>query len=338
MEGYKSSTAIGMRMNFSDRLGLQEADLTVSYTPETRLPADERWHVRGHYAYSGFGLSFAYNGADFYDLVGPTKTSRKGYSVGLDYDKTLIFDDPRSMNLTLALTRYGDLERLPDFQNVATSFDEFLTFATDLIYSNRAASLGAVSHEKGHRWQLSSHATYVRGNLYPQVIGRLDLGTPLPLHHSSVWLRTAAGLATADRDEPFANFYFGGFGNNWVDHRSIARYGQWYSFPGLALNQIAGTNFAKATLEWKLPPLHFRRVGFSALYLTWARFALFSSALITNLDAASVQHVAASAGAQMDVRIRLLSQFKLTLSLGFARAAEKRRRATDEFMISLKVL
>ena len=37
---------------------------------------------------------------------------------------------------------------------------------------------------------------------------------------------------TATRDDPVANFYFGGFGNNYVDSRTIKRYREYDAFPG----------------------------------------------------------------------------------------------------------
>ena len=50
--------------------------------------------------------------------------------------------------------------------------------------------------------------------MIPRLDATLDLGLPLPIHHSSIWLRTAGGHAFGEVDDPFANFFFGGFGNN----------------------------------------------------------------------------------------------------------------------------
>ena len=36
--------------------------------------------------------------------------------------------------------------------------------------------------------------------------------------------RNALGGSTGDRDDPLANFFFGGFGNNYVDHGDAKRY------------------------------------------------------------------------------------------------------------------
>ena len=160
----------------------------------------------------------------------------------------------------------------------------------------------------------------------------------LPLVHSSIWLRSSAGYSPGDRDEPFANFYFGGFGNNWVDHREEKRYREWYSFPGVELNEIGGTNYAKSMFEWNLPPIRFRRVGTPGFYLTWARPALFASGIVTNMDERPARRVVSNVGAQVDFRLSMLSRLDLTLSLGYALAFEDGARARNEYMVSLKLL
>jgi len=338
VEGYKNTTAGGLRLNFADDLGLHGADVTVTYTPETNLPKDERWHVGSHYSYGEWDLGFSYNKADFYDLFGPTKTSRRGYSASLERSKNLIFDEPRTLDLNLGVAGYWDLERLPDYQNVATAVDEFYNVWGDLTYENMDASLGAAEQEKGIQWSLAPSGTYVKEEFYPAMVATLDLGVPLPLAHTSVWLRTAGGMSEDLKDDPFANFYFGGFGNNWVDRGKVKRYREWYSFPGLELNEVGGTNFAKGMVELNLPPLRFRRLGFPVLYASLARMSVFASALATNLDDDTLRREVGNIGAQLDIQMQLLSNLRLTLSFGYARAVEKDRRGSDEGMISLKVL
>lgn len=338
VEGYKNSTAGGIRFNFADYLGLQHADLTVSYTPELRLPADERWHARANYSYGQWNLGFKYNRADFYDLFGPTRTSRRGYSATLERSLSVIRDDSRTANLKIGAAGYWNLERLPEYQNIPAAFDEFYSGWADLTYENLTTSLGAVEQEKGIRWTLSPTGAYVRDDFYPALIATFDGGVPLPLPHSSIWLRTAAGAARDLKDDPFANFYFGGFGNNWVDRGKIKRYREWYSFPGLELNEIGGTSFVKGLAEWNLPPLRFRRLGGASLYASWARLSLFVAALATNIDDKSARREVGNVGAQLDIQMQLLSNLRLTLSFGVARAVEKNRRGSDEGMVSLKVL
>ncbi len=338
VEGYKDFASYGLRFNFSDPILLHHLDLTASYTPNQSLPAAERWHAALNYQFWNWKLSATYNNASFYDLFGPTKTSRKGYAAAVQYKKYLIYDDPRTLDYSLGAAGYGGLERLPDFQNVAASFDKFLTLKASLTYQFFQRSIGAVDDEKGVKWQLVSRTNYVRTKVFPRAQANFDYGLALPLNHSSIWLRNSVGHSFGSRREPFANFYFGGFGNNWVDYLEAKRYREDYSFPGVELNDIAGTNYAKTLLEWTLPPLRFRRLGFQALYCNWMRCAFFTSGILTNLESAAQRRRLVNAGGQMDFRLAFLSSLESTFSLGYAVAVERGQPPAKEFMVSLKLL
>jgi hypothetical protein len=338
VEGFKDFPAYGARFNFADPVFSHSIDVTASYTPNRVLPANERIHTVVNYRVWEWKMSASYNGADFYDLFGPTKASRKGYSLTLQYKDYAIFDEPETMDYRFTVGGFWGLERLPEFQNISTSFDNFWSLDARLNYQNLAKSLGSVDDEKGLLWQGAAHANHVRGKAYPRLNTNLAYGFLLPINHSSVWLRSSLGYSFGDRNSPFANFYFGGFGNNWVDIGEIRRYREDHSFPGLEINQIGGISYFKGLIEWDLPPIRFRRFGFQSLYCNWSRIAFFSSTLAANPDDAPTRKLAVTAGGQVDFRLVLFSSFESTFSLGYAIAAEKNQRFSDEFMISLKIL
>ena len=340
VEGYKDYGSVGAHLDLQDPGYSGKVGLTFSYTPTSDLDSKERPHVSADLEKGPWRLAFKANSADFYDLFGPTKTSRKGESLGLRYEKNLMTDTPKSLDLSIATAGYIDLERLPYAQNITVSFDKLWTTSANLSFRNLKASLGAVDYEKGYKWRLFAANNYANEKAFPLFAGSFDIGTPLLLDHSSLWLRTAAGYSPGKRIEPFANFYFGGFGNNWVDHGEVKRYRDYDSFPGIEINEAGGTNFVKAGLDWNLPPLRFRRVGFPWFYIGYARTSIFSSGLVTNVDNPSeVPRMSlVDLGAQVDFRFTLLSYMSMTLSLGYAGATGQDRKPSDEFMFSLKIL
>ena len=338
LQGYKDSAAAGVRLNFSDPVQLHKASLTASYTPDRAVPSGERLHVDARYERYDWSARFRWNAGDFYDLFGPTKTSLKGWSLGTTWQKALVWDQPRELRLKVGATYYGGLDRLPDFQEIGTSFDRLLAVKARLRYENERHSLGHVDEEKGHTWEVGLSNDLVNGKLYPKAWGGFDWGVALPLRHSSVWLRSAAGYTPREEDQPFASFYFGAFGNNWVDFRDEKRYREILSFPGVDLDEIPGSNFARSMLEWNLPPVRFRSAGTADLYVSWARPALFATLLATNLDQVAGRHVVGNVGGQVDFRINALTRLELTLSLGQAVAFEDGVRPRHETMVSLKVL
>jgi hypothetical protein len=250
----------------------------------------------------------------------------------------LVFDEPRRLTFTIDGRVAGHLDQLPEYQNVAVHVDRLYTLIGDLSYTNVRSSLGNVDDEKGQRWSIAVRNDVVNRALFAKAHATYDLGVALPIPHSSIWLRNAAGVSPQNAAEPFANFYFGGFGNNYVDHQIEQRYREYYALPGTELNEIGGRNFAKSTIEWNVPPVHFRRAGTPGFYLTWMRPSIFAGALVTNLDAQAARRTVTDIGGQLDFRLNLLSTLDLTLSVGGAVAFEQGLGPRHEAMVSLKVL
>jgi hypothetical protein len=335
VQGYKDTAAVGMRANFSDPLGLNRASVSAAISPG---PSDERVHLASSYERYDWRARFELNRADFYDLVGPTKTSRKGYVIGGGHHSTLLFDEPRRLELDVDGSFSGNLDRLPEFQNVVVDVRRLGQTEAKLQFSDVRNSLGSVDDETGTKWSAVAHADAVHGDVIPRWYGTLDHGWAMPAGHSSFWLRGAAGLSPHSRDDPFANFYFGGFGNNWVDAGDEKRYRTYSSFPGLSIDEVPGRNFVKAVAEWNLPPLRFTHAGTPGFYAAWVRPALFAGGLITNVDARQVRQRAVDAGGQIDVRFSVLSALDMTVSAGAAVAFRADGPARGEAMVSLKIL
>jgi len=344
LEGYEdaagnAAVAGGVRLNFSDLIGTTALDLTSTYSPDPDLAAAERLHLRAVFRHWNWRVTAALNRADFYDLFGPTKTSRRGYSLALQYQDNLLFDPPRSLAYTLHVAGYGGLETVPEYQNVAAPFDKLLAFSADLAYGSLRRSLGAVEDELGTTWDVTVRGNYVNRALYPRLNLDVAKGFLLPLDHSSLWLRASAGTALAgDRTDPFARFYFGGFGNNWVDYRASRQFRDTESVPGIPINKVGGANYGKVQVEWTSPPLRFRRAGIPSCYLRWAGLSLFATGLVTDVDDATTRSTVASAGAQVDVRLVTLSHLDSTFSLGFAVAGGKGVPRGSAFMFSFKIM
>lgn len=344
LEGYQdaagtNAVAAGVRLNFSDRLGATGLEVTGSYSPDARLAADERLHLRAVFRHWNWKLSAVLNRADFYDLFGPTKVSRRGYGLVAQYGDNLYLDGPTSLGYTIQAARYGDLAILPEFQNVATAFRELTSVAADLNYRSLRRSLGAIDDELGSSATLALRGNAVNGGFYPRLSLDAARGILLPIDHSALWFRASAGQSLAsNRDQSFARFYFGGFANNWVESRAAKQFRAAESFPGLEINQVSGANFVRGQVEWMLPPFRFRDVGIPSAYLRWAGLSLFATGLVTDLDEAAQRRTVQSLGSQLDVRLITLSHLESTLSLGYALAKGEGIPWRRALMVSLKLM
>jgi hypothetical protein len=338
LQGYKKQTGFGYRFNFEDPLGFAKLGIVTAYTPTESLPANERGHVDITGSYLGWKTALSWNRSDFYDIFGPTQRSRKGYAAELGYDWLLIYDEPRKLEAIFDVAYYDQIDTLPNAQNVPTTFTRLVTSKVGLRYTDERQSIGGVDAEKGLAWSLIYQGNSVSGEITPQLLGTFDIGTALPLPNSALWLRTAGGIADGSHNQTVANFYFGGFGNNYVDDGTIKRYREYYSLPGFGLNQISGLNFAKELVEFDSPPVIFESVGTPAFYLTWLRPSIFAAGLWTEPANNSQRKDYYSLGAQADLRFTVLHWYDMTLSFGAAAGYQGSRRAGTEWMISLKIM
>ena len=143
-----------------------------------------------------YSISAGYNAANFYDLFGPTKFSRKGLSLNLGWDHKIIWDPPKNLDLAFNLGGFYGLDQSPEFQQItAVGFDEDFFFDVDasLSYRNFNNSLGAVDYEKGVSASLRTSTTISAGNFFPRIMATYDYGFQLPVNHASFWVRSAAG-------------------------------------------------------------------------------------------------------------------------------------------------
>ena len=233
---------------------------------------------------------------------------------------------------------YDQIDTLPTAQNVSTNFTRLVTGEARLVYTDVKRSIGAVDDEKGVAWQLVYTGNRVNGEIVPQFRGGLDLGLALPIGNSSVWLRSAAGVANGDRNNTVANFYFGSFGNNYVDDKSVKRYRQYDKFPGFGIDEISALSFVREMGEWNLPPVVFESVGTPSLYVNWMRPSIFIAGLWADPGNSSLRKDYMSLGAQVDLRLSVLHWYEMTLSAGYAVGYQGGQRAGSEWMISLKIM
>lgn len=338
LQGYKEAIGLGYHVNVEDPLRFASVGVTAAVTADGDLSDDERGHFEIYARYLGLRADLSWNRSDFYDLFGPTKRSRKGYAAKLGYDWLIIFDDPRKLTATFDVALYGKIDRLPDAQNVETTFSRLLTGEVGLRYSNSRRSIGGVDDEKGIGAHAVATVNRVNGETLTQLRGGFDYGFALPTPNSSLWLRSVAGVASGDRDNIVAPFYFGGFGNNYIDNREIKRYREYSAMPGFGLNELTGLSFFRQMVEWNAPPIVFESVGTPAFHLTWLRPALFASALWTDPEDKKHRQDYGSLGAQADFRFTVLHWYDMTLSVGYAVGFASGRRSGSEFMVSLKIL
>ena len=188
---------------------------------------------------------------------------------------------PRRFEVRYDVAYYDKIDTLPNAQNVETTFTRLVTGEVGLHYTDVRRSIGAVDDEKGVALVAGRQGKPGDGaRSRRRSTARSISGFQLPIPHSSIWLRSAAGGANGDRNNTLANFYFGGFGNNYVDSGPVQRYREYYSLPGFEIDQVSGLNFVRQMVEWNLPPVIFESVGTPSFHLAWLRPAVFADGAV----------------------------------------------------------
>jgi hypothetical protein len=296
----------------------------------------ERFHANVEYQTPNWKLTYWHNLADVYDLAGPVLRSRTGDAFIADYSKPLIYDPPRQLDLFGSAAAYFGLRDLPGAQNIASP-KNIRSAQIGLRYTNTTASQGGVDHEKGIAGRIVAAADQAEGHLYPKLFGGFDLGTALPWHNASVWVYGQAGISGGRRLSPLAAYYFGSFGNNYVDDRAVKRYREMESMPGFEIDEIEARKFGKLTGEFNFPPVRFAEVGVPAFYLSYIRPAAFAGIMATEAPDGS-HHSYQNVGGQFDLSFTVALRLPMVLSLGAAAGFEEGHYRKTEWLASLKIM
>ena len=145
-------------------------------------------------------------------------------------------------------------------------------------------------------------------------------------------------MANGDRNSTVANFYFGGFGNNYVDDKSVKRYRKYDSLPGFGIDEVSALN---SCARW--PNGICRRTCSSRSARRASTFAGCGRRCSPPgcgriRDNWSQRKEYGSVGAQADLYFSVLHRYDMTLSAGYAVGFEGSRRKGSEWMISLKIM
>jgi hypothetical protein len=336
VEGYKGAWSPGWYFHWEDPLQFNQINASISISPFDHMRFKDRFHARAELKTLNWDLKYQHNAGDFYDLFGPVKRSRHGDSVVAAYNKTIVYDPPRQLDLLASAAVYTGLEVLPNAQNIPSPRN-IESVEIGAKYHDFRQSLGGVDHEKGIAWRMLGDLDYAQGEAFPKLYGGIDYGVPLPVPNSSVWVYAHAGTAAGRRASPLAAFYFGSFRNNYVDDRPVKRYREMESFPGFSIDEIAARRFAKLTGEVNMPPIRFAEVGTPAFFLSYVRPAIFGGFMAAQ-EPDRTSHHYADLGGQLDLNFTVALRLPMVLSFGAAGGWRDGHYRKTEWLASLKIL
>ena len=335
VSGYDRKAAFGYYFHIADPLQFRQLSVSLAYSPY-QVKGSERLHANVEFQTPFWKLNYWHNLSDVYDLAGPVIRSRKGDAVIASYNRPLIYDPPRQLDVFGSAAAYFGLRQLPGAQNIPSP-ENLRSAEIGLRYTNTTKAQGGVDHEKGIAARIVAGSDQATGDFFPRFYGGFDIGRALPWSNSSVWLYTHAGMVGGQRENPLAAYYFGSFRNNYVDDRSEKRYREMESFPGFEIDEIAARRFVKTTGEINLPPIRFAEVGTAAFYLSHVRPAAFAGAMATQSPDGRSHHYY-NLGGQLDFNFTVAMRLPMVLSIGAAAGWDDGDYRKTEMLASLKIM
>ena len=335
VSGYAQKPAFGYYFHIADPLQFRQFSADISVSPY-HVHGGQRFHLNTEFQTPNWKLTYWHNLADVYDVFGPVLRSRKGDAVIAEYNKPLIYDPPRQLDVFGSAAAYFGLDQLPGAQNVPSP-KNLRSAEIGLRYTNSTRALGGVDHEKGVEGRIAIGTDQAQGHWFPRAYGGLSAGTALPFPNSSAWIYAWAGTVGGQRASPVAAYYLGAFGNNYVDNRPEKRYRELESFPGFDIDEIAARKFGKLTGEVNFPPVRFAELGTPAFYLSYIRPAVFAGAMATEAPDGS-GHRYYDVGTQLDLSFTVALRLPMVFSVGAAHGWEDGHSRRTEWLASLKIM
>lgn len=333
---------LGYHLAFYDPLSICSVNLFLGTSPWSNNDWKNRFHAMAEIKYWNWTLNASWNKTSFYDLFGPRRSSRKGYSVSLAYDVNRSLQSPFVWGWGGSLAHYGDLDALPMYQEIEIDNDvtSFQTLDLHINVQKTRRSLGAIEPEQGFKAEADASVYLVGGKLFPAVCATFEQGFLLPIgKHNSFWLRGTFGQNFGDSSSSFGNDYFGGFRNNYVDNGEINRFRTTLSMPGAKIDDICAHSYAKFNGEISFSPIRLNNFGALQCYPNYIQFNLFANDLMADYWGSESCNKAnyISVGTQMNIPLVLFTHMSTTLSAGYAYIWGNGKQS-GEFMISLKLL
>ena len=333
---------LGYHLAFYDPLSLASINLFLGTSPWSSNDWDNRFHATADISYWGWNLKAAWNEACFYDLFGPRRSSRQGYSLELGYSASHTLQSPYTWSWGFDVGHYGNLDALPLYQEIAVD-NNITSFQTLDLYLNGGkakGTIGAVEVERGYKYSLEGSMYLAGGKLFPAAKATYERGFLLPVgHNNSFWIRSTVGQNFGDSDSSFGNEYFGGFRNNYVDNGAVNRFRTTLSMPGAPIDEICAHAYAKFNGELSFTPIRLNNFGALKCYPNYIQLTTFVNDLMADYwgSERSYKENYISVGAQMNIPLVLFTYMSTTLSVGYARIWGG-GLDSGELMVSLKLL
>ncbi len=338
VSGFQDDVMIGLYTHISDPLIIHDLKLEFGITPFNKNSLLPYYHFRGRYDYrKKFEILVEHNAPDFYDLFNKRKVGIIGTRVNVSYSNFWLYDNPHKIKQKTDVTYYTGVKFFND-NSLEVLVEDFLVAQTVFNSKYLRRSIGSSDYEDGNEFTLSLVGfgqTPKDPDIAGHVFGEWSLFKTWLAKHNVFHLKLDGGYHFENENLVQAKFYFGGFGNRYVENKSVKQFRKVFRFPGVPIYSLVADSFGKFLIENSFPPIRFSSLSFFGRhYLSHIDISIYSQGLF--LDFPNPQKYI-NAGAQLSILFKHWFNLESTVSAGAANAWWN-GESNFEWFVSLKLL
>lgn len=318
--GFQNRKVLGVFTHISDPLLHHDFVIETGISPFQEMGPETKFHLKFKYLFKQkLSLAANYNAPNFYDLFNDRKKSFLGSMYTLGYTHYWLFDNPQKIKQNTELTLYSGVKFINDNLTEVTQPD-FLIFKSEFDNKNLRRTIGSIDYEVGDHYRFTVMG-FASNPDYPQysgaIFGEWSHYTLFAFPHNVLHFKTGAGYHYKNEDLLEAQFFFGGFGNRYVEDEPVKQFEKIFRFPGVPIYSIVTDRFFKVMIENSFPPIRFDNVSIGNHYLKNINLAIYSQALVTGSFQSNKW---IDVGTQINFVFSHWFNLESTISTGIARA------------------
>lgn len=320
ISGFQDQKVLGIYSQFSDPLHIHDLKVEIGYSPFNENPVGPKFHMKVIYNYNRkVKFIFNQNATDFYDLFNSRKRGMIGRKITLGYSHYWKYDNPHKIQQNAEVAFYNGVEYIND-NLVRVSRPDFIVAQTNYSSTDLRRSIGSSDFESGEKYDFTLRVFGDNPDdpqFAGQLIGEWDNYFNILFPHNTMHIQFASGYHVDNKNLRQARFYFGGFGNRYVENEDVKQYRKVFRFSGIPIYSMEAERFIKIMIENNLPPLRFANLSFSQHFINHIDASIYSQAIIAKSDAAEKW---INIGLQGNIVFKHWFNLESTFSAGIAKA------------------
>ncbi|MBI9073442.1 MAG: hypothetical protein JEY94_17700 [Melioribacteraceae bacterium] len=341
--GFLDQYILGFYTHIADPTNTHNLSVDLGYSIKNKQYEKSRFHLKAKYEYSKkLELMVDYNPGDFYDLFNKRK---KGF-IGSRYSAAHTFywkyDNPHKIFQKTNIDYYTNMEFWND--NITKIAEpDFLFAQTNINSIYLRKSIGSCDYENGNEYDLKVSAFSYdpdEPKYSLRAYGKWDNYSTWITDHNVFRFQLSGGYIYNPDELIQARFYFGGFGNRYVENQHVKHYRKVFRMPGFDLYSIPANGFAKLQIENNFPPIRATNIGLGQHLLNHIDFSVYANALycVQDFMPGNVQNNELfSVGGQINFIFKHWFNLESTFSAGIA-AAYDNKFHDYQWFLSYKLL